>query len=200
MNHSFKNSQSLSLNYLEKHKYLKNKQNSTPLLLLHEIGDSSDSWEKVSEDLKDKFLVIQIDFRGHGLNLCFEKVGIDESVSDILDYLDQSSYKSFYLMGHGFGGECAVIIANQRPNLIKKLILIETEFSDSIAWEEWGKISIPSLYVRGRQSDVISHELAIQIREKQKMCFVTELEGGGHQFHEDSPHSLISAIFWFESQ
>ena len=98
MNHSFKNSQSLSLNYLEKHKYLKNKQNSTPIILLHEIGDSSDSWEKVSEDLKDKFLVIQIDFRGHGLNLCFEKVGIDESVSDILDYLDQSSYKSLSIV------------------------------------------------------------------------------------------------------
>jgi len=129
-----------------------------------------------------------------------EKVDINTCVSDVLDYLDQTVYNPFYIMGHGFGGECGILIANQRPNLIKKLILIETDFSNPEVWKEWGEIQIPSLYIRGRQSDVISHTLAITIREKQSKCFVTELEGGGHQFHEDSPHSLISALNWFDKQ
>lgn len=200
MNYTFKNSEFLSLNYLETNKFLKNDKNLQPVILLHEIGDSSESWKQITEDLSKIFNIIQIDFRGHGLNSSLEKVSINTCVSDILDFLDQSSYKSFFLIGHGFGGECAVLIANQKPNMIKKLILIETKFCDEHVWDIWGKLLIPSLYVRGRQSDVISHELAIQIREKQKGCFVTELEGGGHQFHADSPHSLISAISWFNSQ
>ena len=200
MNYSYNNSESLSLNYIQNYDPVKNEQDYISILLLHEFGDSSKSWEKITKELSEKFNVIQIDFRGHGLNSSFEKVDINTCVSDVLDYLDQTVYHPFYIMGHGFGGECGILIANQRPNLIKKLILIETDFSNPEVWKEWGEIQIPSLYIRGRQSDVISHTLAITIREKQSKCFVTELEGGGHQFHEDSPHSLISALNWFDKQ
>ena len=66
MNYSYNNSESLSLNYLQNYDPVKNEQDYISILLLHEFGDSSKSWEKITKELSGKFNVVQIDFRVSG--------------------------------------------------------------------------------------------------------------------------------------
>ena len=52
-------------------------------------------------------------------------------------------------------------------------------------WDEWRRITHPTLIVRGRQSDLLTHEVAVRMREAVPRARLAELEGGGHWFYQE---------------
>ena len=64
-------------------------------------------------------------------------------------------------------------------------------------WAEWSRITCPTLIVRGRQSKLLTHEVAIRMREAIPRVRLAELEGGGHWFYQEFPGAFEATVRWF---
>ena len=68
-------------------------------------------------------------------------------------------------------------------------------------WAEWRRIAVPTLIVRGRQSNLLTHEVAVRMREAiartAPMVRLAELEGGGHWFYQEFPGAFEMTFLWF---
>ena len=80
-------------------------------------------------------------------------------------------------------------------------IRIVTEYERPDLWDSWREIACPVLLVRGRQSNLLTHETAVRMREALPAAQVrlAELEGGGHWFHQDFPGAFEATARWFLS-
>ncbi len=97
------------------------------LLLIHGIGDSSDTWQPLIEPLARRHTVIAPDLLGHG---CSEKPRADYSVAayanamrDLLAVLD---VERVTVVGHSLGGGVAMQFAYQYPERCERLVLVST--------------------------------------------------------------------------
>jgi pimeloyl-ACP methyl ester carboxylesterase len=95
------------------------------LLLIHGIGDSSDTWRPVLEQLAQDHTVIAPDLLGHGRS---EKPRADYSVAayangmrDLLSVLDVDQAT---VIGHSLGGGVAAQFAYQFPERCERLVLV----------------------------------------------------------------------------
>ena len=68
-------------------------------------------------------------------------------------------------------------------------------------WKEWASLSVPTLIVRGRQSNLLTHEVAVGMREAiantAPLVRLAELEGGGHWFYQEFPGAFEMTFHWF---
>ena len=68
-------------------------------------------------------------------------------------------------------------------------------------WEEWNSVAVPTLIVRGRQSNLLTHEVAVKMREaianSAPLVRLAELEGGGHWFYQEFPGAFEMTFHWF---
>ena len=64
-------------------------------------------------------------------------------------------------------------------------------------WAEWSQLACPTLIVRGRQSRLLTHEVAVKMRESIGRVRLAELEGGGHWFYQEVPGAFEATVRWF---
>ena len=64
-------------------------------------------------------------------------------------------------------------------------------------WDEWRRIRHPTLIVRGRQSELLTHDVAVRMREAVPGALLVELDGGGHWFYQEFPGAFETAVRWF---
>ena len=80
-----------------------------------------------------------------------------------------------------------------------RLLLAAYERPD--LWDEWRRTAAPTLIVRGRQSNLLTHEVAVQMREAiagaAPIVRLAELEGGGHWFYQEFPGAFEMTFRWF---
>lgn len=98
-----------------------------PLLILHGWGGCIDSMTPITNFLKDKYKVIVIDFLGHGKS-DYPKtaIGVLEYALITKKFLDRLKIDKLYLIGHSFGGRIGIILSSKYPNLIEKMILVDS--------------------------------------------------------------------------
>ncbi len=95
------------------------------LLLIHGIGDESESWLPVMGRLAEHYTVIAPDLLGHGAS---DKPRADYSVAafsngmrDLLDVLDIDRAT---VVGHSLGGGVAAQLSYQYPERVERLVLV----------------------------------------------------------------------------
>ena len=95
------------------------------LLLIHGIGDSSDTWRPVVEQLAEHYTVIAPDLLGHGRS---EKPRADYSVAGFAngmrDLLSVLEVDRVTVVGHSLGGGVAAQFAYQFPDRCERLVLV----------------------------------------------------------------------------
>lgn len=98
-----------------------------PLLLIHGIGDSADSWREIIPALCTSHTVIAPDLLGHGDS---DKPRADYSLAayanamrDLLSVLD---IERVTVIGHSLGGGVAMQFAYQFPERCERLVLVST--------------------------------------------------------------------------
>lgn len=100
----------------------------TPLVLIHGYTSSTYSWKDVFESLSQKFRVIAIDLKGFGFS---EKPDGDYTRRAqgelVARFLAQLKIEEAWLCGNSMGGETALNVALQNPDLVAGLILIDSE-------------------------------------------------------------------------
>ncbi len=97
------------------------------LLLLHGSNASLFTWEKWSERLSDTYRVVSVDLPGHGLtgatpNGDYSNAGMANFVAA---FADKIGLKTFALAGNSMGGGVAARFAEEHPERVTALILVD---------------------------------------------------------------------------
>ncbi len=95
-----------------------------PLVLLHGMGSSSNSWKMIRPALQDKFQVITFDLPGHGKTAFDPDQPMDPYSLALLikEQLDELGIERAHLAGNSLGGWIALEIAAAFPERTKSVI------------------------------------------------------------------------------
>lgn len=106
-------------------RYLDRNKRSTPLLLLHGLGGSIESWTNNISFLSTKFRIIALDLPGFGMS---DKPKIDYSINFYVSFLEKFikrlKLSHFFIIGSSLGGHIAVEFTLRNRKIVDKLILI----------------------------------------------------------------------------
>ena len=96
-----------------------------PLLFIHGITSSHNSWGDIPTEFIQDYNVISIDLRGHGLS---EKPDSgyrwrEDYAKDISDFISTSLNQATVLVGHSLGASVSAAVAEKSPDLVRSLIL-----------------------------------------------------------------------------
>jgi pimeloyl-ACP methyl ester carboxylesterase len=98
-------------------------EDAPPVLLLHGLGEQAQTWNAVAAALSDTHRTIAVDLRGHGAS---GRPGVYSTAlmaDDLLTAIDRLGYRSVTLVGHSLGALVAVLVAERRPDLVRRLVL-----------------------------------------------------------------------------
>lgn len=104
-----------------------------PLILLHGFLEHSGMWKSIANTLKRDYQLVLIDLPGHGKSGSFGQIHTMEDMADsVLDVLAKLNIKKANFVGHSMGGYVLLALAERSPEIIDKLILLNsTPFPDS---------------------------------------------------------------------
>ncbi|MFI6051981.1 alpha/beta fold hydrolase [Streptomyces violascens] len=101
-------------------------ESAPPVVLVHGRGGDSRDWDRIAERLAATRRVYAVDLRGHGLSdwpggYCFEAFR-----DDLHGFITELGLVGTDVVGHSMGGAAAVLLAEDEPDLIGRLVLEET--------------------------------------------------------------------------
>ncbi|GAC1634136.1 MAG: hypothetical protein NVS4B11_35890 [Ktedonobacteraceae bacterium] len=106
-----------------------------PIVLLHGLRATADTWRLVAQDLCHKHLVVAFDQRGHGESdkptTGYELATIAE---DAIHAMAALGLGQIALVGHGWGARVALVIAARHPALVSHLILVDCPHVEPRHW------------------------------------------------------------------
>ncbi|BAD55752.1 alpha/beta fold hydrolase [Nocardia farcinica] len=97
-----------------------------PVLLVHGMGGDGHTWDRFARRLlRDGRRVIVPDLRGHGRSSRAATYGFDEFGADLLRLCEHLGLDGVDLVGHSLGGYAVSCVAQERPALVRKLVIEE---------------------------------------------------------------------------
>src|SRR6187549_3376581 len=95
------------------------------MVLLHGLGDDERDWQVVLPALAAGRRVYAVDLRGHGRSSHPGRYSFELMRDDVSAFLGALGIEAGVLVGHSMGGTVAVLLAEQAPELITRLILVD---------------------------------------------------------------------------
>jgi 2-hydroxy-6-oxonona-2,4-dienedioate hydrolase len=106
-------------------RYIDNNQRGSPVLLIHGLGGSVESWTNNIESFSARYRVIALDLPGFGLS---DKPRIDYTIDFYVNFLKKFIKKLKItrpsLIGSSLGGHIVVELSIRNPKLVDKVVLI----------------------------------------------------------------------------
>ncbi|XP_048055560.1 epoxide hydrolase 4 isoform X3 [Megalobrama amblycephala] len=99
------------------------------MLFLHGFPEFWFSWRHQLREFKSEFRVVAVDMRGYGesdLPSSTESYRLDYLVTDIKDIVEYLGYNRCFLVGHDWGGIIAWLCAIHYPEMVTKLIVLNS--------------------------------------------------------------------------
>lgn len=109
---------------------------ATPVALIHGSLDRSAGLLKLSRRLDGDSFVVRYDRRGYGRSIDVPgPFGMAEQVADLVTVLASvhDAPQPWLLVGHSYGGNVALALADRRPDLVAGIVVYESPLS----WEPW---------------------------------------------------------------
>jgi pimeloyl-ACP methyl ester carboxylesterase len=98
-----------------------------PLLLLHGWGTSLDTFAAMADDLKRQFSVTAFDFPGHGgSDMPPAAWSVDDFVELTVGVMAALGIARASVLGHSFGGRVAIKLAAAQPEMVDRLVLVDS--------------------------------------------------------------------------
>jgi pimeloyl-ACP methyl ester carboxylesterase len=101
---------------------------SYPVILLHGMGGSASGWLPAFGAFADHYRVYAMDLPGHGCSDRGEGISLD-SVSlagFVKDFMEEFKIEQAHVLGHSMGGAIALQLALDHPELVNKLVLVDS--------------------------------------------------------------------------
>lgn len=101
------------------------------LLLLHGFPQSSYAWRHQIAPLAQHFKVVAPDLRGYGQTdrpLGVENYAMHHLSGDVVGIIKALGYEKAYVVGHDWGGAVAWRVAQEHPEVVEKLIVLNAPF------------------------------------------------------------------------
>lgn len=106
-------------------RYLETNRSGVPLLLLHGLGGSIESWTNNVSFLSTKFRVIALDLPGFGLS---DKPKLSYSINFYVSFIEafikSLKLSNLFIVGSSLGGHVAVEFTLRNRKIVDKLVLI----------------------------------------------------------------------------
>lgn len=95
-----------------------------PIILSHGVTDNGLCWTPITRQLEERYDVIMVDARGHGLSDSSPtSYAIDDMVEDLVGLIEGLELRKPILMGHSMGAQISARTAALYPKLVSKIIL-----------------------------------------------------------------------------
>lgn len=95
------------------------------LVFLHYYGGSSRTWDRVANELSDRYRIIAIDHRGWGeSDAPADGYRIADLAADAQGVIETLGLQRYVLVGHSMGGKVAQLIASRRLRGLEGLVLV----------------------------------------------------------------------------
>jgi pimeloyl-ACP methyl ester carboxylesterase len=101
---------------------------SPAILLLHGFQSNAHTWDTFSASMADRYHVVALDQRGHG-DSAWAPQGdytADAFIRDIAGFVELLKLAPVSVVGHSMGGRHAAMLAADHPELIGKLVIVDT--------------------------------------------------------------------------
>jgi esterase len=96
-----------------------------PIVLIHGLFGNLDNLGLLARDLKDDHQVISLDLRNHGLSFHSNEHNYAVMARDVAETLDTIGIESAIIIGHSMGGKVAMKLAQQSPDRVSRLIVLD---------------------------------------------------------------------------
>jgi pimeloyl-ACP methyl ester carboxylesterase len=97
-----------------------------PLVALHALGKSAESWDQVAAVLGEKYRFLALDQRGHGGSARTSTYTFELMCDDLLHFANALNLERFTLLGHSMGGTVSYLFSETFPSRIERLIVEDT--------------------------------------------------------------------------
>ena len=117
----------------------------SPLVFIHGLGMSMETWRACRDLLQDRYRVVGVDLPGHGQSSVsrdpseYTRDRVLEHLDRVLADLDDRAV----LVGHSLGGYLSLAYAATRPGALRGIVVLNTGpgFRDPAKREEWNERS-----------------------------------------------------------
>ena len=103
-----------------------------PMLLVHGLGGSAHNWTDFAGVLREHFAIEAIDLPGFGRSGAAHDrdYTLRGQARMVIGYLEASGRGPVHLVGNSMGGAISILVAAQRPDLIRTLTLVSPAVPD----------------------------------------------------------------------
>ncbi|WP_434787761.1 alpha/beta fold hydrolase [Lactobacillus iners] len=101
-----------------------------PIILLHDYFQDGSIFDKLIAPLSLSYTVYVPDLRGYGMSQGESTHYYQTDAEDMASFIRKVNIKKPYVLGFGSGGNIALALASQYPNMLKKLIVAGTYLND----------------------------------------------------------------------
>jgi len=114
-----------------------------PMVFLTHLGAVLDNWDpRVVDGIAAKRRVITFDNRGVGASSGSTPTSIEEMAGDAVSFIRALGFEQVDLLGFSMGGMIAQVIAQQEPQLVRKMIIAGTGPAGGEGIEKVTRISV----------------------------------------------------------
>lgn len=98
-----------------------------PIVVLHGWGANINTILSIVNILKDRYRVYALDLPGFGESQePREVLGSPEYADIVKSFMDMHKIRKVSLIGHSFGGKLSIILGSKYPELVNKIVLIDS--------------------------------------------------------------------------
>jgi pimeloyl-ACP methyl ester carboxylesterase len=148
--------------------YYETRGAGAPVVLLHGFGGNIYTWRHLVEPISNDHEVFMIDLKGFGKSPKprDKRYEVQDQANLIFEFIVAHKLTNLTLVGHSYGGGVALVTAlrliNERPNCLKRLVLI-----DAAAYEQ----DLPS-FIDVLRTPVLGPLVTSLLSDKQKVRMI----------------------------
>jgi pimeloyl-ACP methyl ester carboxylesterase len=104
------------------------------VVLLHGLSSNLTRWSEFVEHthLRERFILLRPDLRGHGDSLTRRKISLERWSGDLLAILDAQGCRDAIVVGHSLGAHVALHFAAHHPRRARALVLIDPMLREAV--------------------------------------------------------------------